>query len=580
MTDPFWRDPRRHFTTTETTFAWLRQAGICPDCTRTLDRDLFEGDHITPWSLGGATAPDNLQALCRPCNGRKGARTGIVPRIEPVEVRLSTGPQRDWAERALAKVDETTEPVLIEACPGAGKTRFALEAAARMLKSGEINRVIIVVPSRRLVEQWVEAASGRDGGAAIPLAPATWRHPQPLPVGTCGGVITYQSLFAQPVWWAAFAAEPGIRALIMFDEIHHAGTESGWGINSQDAFAVWAKRILCLSGTPFRTKDPMAFVRTVQVSPVERRSVADLTYSYGDALTDGVCRPVHFQHVGGTATFQVPDGTIRTVTTDEDLNTQGESYRLRTLLDPAGGHLREMIDLADGQLARLRATTDPDAAGLIVCMDCDHADAVANVLTERTGVRPLVVCSRLNNPDDPAPASSLAEFTNGTAPWVVSVKMISEGVDIRRLRVLLYATNVLAELTFRQIVGRVVRSDDANEDDYGVVVLPVDDRLLEMTNRITAEAPVSLVAPVVVTDPTWRPTTIDATTPGATFMPMSSTGTLDFVTHTDGRRAPAELVALAERYVEANASPVPAFEIALAAFTDPQLEAALRATGP
>lgn len=571
-------DPRRHFTQTETTFAWLRQDGVCPDCERRLDRDLFEGDHIIPWSRGGTTTLDNLEALCRPCNGRKGNRSAPREKPQRVSVSLSTAPLRQWAQEALEVVDATTEPVLIEACPGAGKTRFALECAARMIESGEINRVLVVVPSRRLVEQWVEAASGIEGGASLPLAPPRWRHPQPLPVGACGGVITYQSLFAQPNWWAAFAAEPGYRALIVFDEIHHAGSESGWGITSQEAFAQWAGRILCMTGTAFRTKDPMAFVRTVQVGPVERRSVADYSYSYGDALRDGVCRPVFFERIGGTATFQVPDGTVHTVSTDDDLNARGESYRLRTLLEPKGGYLREMIDVADARLARLRATGDPDAAGLIVCMDCNHADAVAEVMTARTGMRPVVVCSRGNNPDDPAPAAALEAFTHGTVPWIVAVKMVSEGVDIRRLRVLVYATNVLAELSFRQIVGRVVRDDAANAEDYGVMVLPVDDRLGVMAERIKAEAPVSLLSPLVISDPLWRPTPIEATALRGAFIPGDSTGVPEYVTHTDGRRAPAELVALAERHVERTGSPVAAFEMAVAAYNDPRVEAALRAS--
>lgn len=569
-------DQRRHFSQTETTFAWLRQGGICPDCQRSLDRDLFDGDHIVPWSSGGPTTLDNLQALCRGCNSRKGNRSALIEKPVAVPVKLSTD-LRKWAVEALCVVAGTTQPVLIEACPGAGKTRFALEAAARMFKSGEIHRVLIVVPSRRLVEQWVQAANGDDGGASIPLAPATWRHPQPLPRGTCGGVITYQSLFAQPNWWAAFAADPGYRTLIVFDEIHHAGTESGWGISSQDAFAHWAARILCLTGTAFRTKDQMAFVPTVQIGPLERRSVADYTYSYGDALRDGVCRPVIFQHIGGTATFQTPDGMTRTVSTDDDLNAQGESYRLRTLLDPKGGHLREMIDIGDGQLARLRATGDPDAAGLIVCIDCNHADAVAEVLTQRTGLRPVVVCSRLNNPDDPVPAAALEAFTYGTAPWIVAVKMVSEGVDIRRLRVLVYATNVLTELSFRQIAGRIVRDDPHNLEDYGIMVLPVDQHLNEMAGRMSKEAPVSLMASLTVSDPQWRPTQIGSTGERGEFLPIDSTGILEYVTHSDGRRAPAELLSLAQRHVERTGSPVEPFEIALAAYADPAIEAALRA---
>ena len=29
------------------------------------------GDHIVPWSKGGKTVPENLQMLCRRCNGMK-----------------------------------------------------------------------------------------------------------------------------------------------------------------------------------------------------------------------------------------------------------------------------------------------------------------------------------------------------------------------------------------------------------------------------------------------------------------------------------------------------------------------------
>jgi superfamily II DNA or RNA helicase len=575
LTDPA-LDSRRHFTQTETTYAWLRQGGVCPECQRKLDRDLFEGDHIMPWSLGGPTTLDNLQALCRACNLKKGNKESTQVSPEPVPVAISTSALRPWAVEALEVVAAATEPVLIEACPGAGKTRFALEAAARMIASDEVNRVLIVVPSRRLVEQWVDAASGKEGGASIPLAPATWRHPQPLPIGTCGGVITYQSLFAQTTWWSAFAAEPGYRVLVIFDEIHHAGTESGWGMTSQEAFAQWAARILCLTGTAFRTKDPMVFVRTREVGPLERHSVADYTYTYGKALEDGVCRPIVFEHVGGTATFQTPDGSINTVSTDDDLNSRGESYRLRTLLTAGGGHLAEMLDLGDQRLARLRATGDPDAAGLVVCIDIDHAESVADAMTERTGVRPVVVCSRLNNPDDPAPAAALEKFTDGTAPWIVAVKMVSEGVDIRRLRVLVYATNTLAELSFRQIAGRIVRVDPANDEDYGVMILPVDERLGVMADRIKAEAPVDLVSPLFETDLKPHPTAIEGGGPEGSFVPLGSTGELDYVTSTDGRRVSAELMAIAEIHVGMTGSPVPPFEIAMAAQGDPAVEAALR----
>lgn len=60
-----------------------------------------------------------------------------------------------------------------------------------------------------------------------------------------------------------------------------------------------AIRILSLSGTAFRTRDPIVFIETR-----DGRTVASDSYTYGDALADGVCRPLRFAAIGGTATFQ------------------------------------------------------------------------------------------------------------------------------------------------------------------------------------------------------------------------------------------------------------------------------------
>jgi superfamily II DNA or RNA helicase len=368
----------------------------------------------------------------------------------------------------------------------------------------------------------------------------------------------------------ALAAEPGFKTLVIFDEIHHVGSESSWGIAAQQAFMAAATRILSLSGTAFRASDPIAFIATRN-----RKSVASYTYSYGDALADGVCRPLKFAAIGGTATFQTPGGTIETVSFD--LNEQGESYRLQTVLNPDGDHLREMLRTGNEELSRLRTTTDADAGGLVVCIDCDHADAVARILHEMTGVRPTVACSRLNDPDDPSPRPAIDAFDKGTSPWIVSVRMISEGVDIRRLRVLVYATNMVAELGFRQITGRIVRTDPKNgNEDYGTVILPADPRLMDRAQLILQEMPLAQREPLVIREPRSSTTTIRGPRDEAGFVPLASTGQLAMITDTSGRSAPADLVAAAKRYIEASGSPIPPFELALAAAHDEQLRSKLQ----
>jgi superfamily II DNA or RNA helicase len=563
-------DPRRYFTTAEVTAAWLLQNRTCRECQRDVPRDLVEGDHVIAWSLGGPTTMDNLQVLCIACNRRKGIREGAAEEILPAAVSVGTAPLRRWQERALHTALSTRGPVLIEACPGAGKTRFALEYTARLFAERIVNRVLIVVPTTRLAEQWAEAGTC-GGGAVVPLAPAGWRPTQPLYQRWAGAAFTYHALFAQTTMFQALAAEPGFRTLVIFDEIHHAGAESAWGIAAQQAFMATATRILSLSGTAFRSKDPIVFIETR-----DGRSVANDAYSYGEALADGVCRPLKFAAIGGTATFRSPGGSIETVSFDDDLNEQGESYRLRTVLAPNGDHLREMLRIADEELRRLRTTTDPDAGGLVVCVDCDHADAVAQILQQMTGTRPTVACSRLNDPDDPSPRPAIEVFDKGSSPWIVSVRMISEGVDIRRLRVLVYATNIITELAFRQITGRLVRTDPKNgDDDYGSVVLPADPRLLEMAERILDEVPPAQRGSLIIREPNLDNSVIHGASPDGGFAPLGSYGELSMVSDTSGRSAPAELVAAAKRYIAASGSSIAPFELALAAAHDERLRSKL-----
>ena len=88
----------------------------------------------------------------------------------------------------------------------------------------------------------------------------------------------------------------------------------------------------------------------------------------------------------------------------------------------------------------------------MVATDQDHAHGIARLLRQRLGTRVVVATS-----DDPAASEKILDFTSSTDPWLVAVRMVSEGVDIPRLRVGVFATTTTTELFFRQVVGRFVR---------------------------------------------------------------------------------------------------------------------------
>ncbi len=363
--------------------------------------------------------------------------------------------QRDALERFAA---HDRRDFLAVATPGAGKTTFALAAALADLARHPHRRLVVVAPTQHLKHQWSAAAA--DFG--LHLEPE-WASAQPLPTDMHGVAVTYQQVASSP----RALRGPCDDAFVVLDGVHHAGSERSWGEAVAHAFELAAQR-LSLSGTPFRSdQDPIPFV-----DYRFDEAVAHYSYGYGEALEDGgVVRPVFFPALGGSMEWSAPDGTIHHATFDDHLDRTAASQRLRTALSPDGEWLPAVLEQAHGQLTHLR-TTQPEAAGLVIAMDVDHAHAIARLLRTRHGAEVVVATS-----DDPVASERIAAFADGRAPWIVAVRMVSEGVDVPRLRVGVYATNTVTELFFRQAVGRLVRWQGDRRRQKAWMFLPDDVRL-------------------------------------------------------------------------------------------------------
>lgn len=577
-------DPRRTFSRREVWRAWQRQGRACVGCGRAIPFDLMHGDHIVAWSLGGPTSIENLQALCGSCNLRKGSRPQeVIPaRFRGDALAPAASDLREWQAEAMPLVLAalTDEPVLVEACPGAGKTRFGLEIAHAMLASEDVSRLLVVVPTRVIADEWLRAASGAFRDApTIPLrSQREWRSVDPLGDDWAGAVITYQSLFKSTEMFLAHATDPGHRTLVIFDEVHHAGVGASWGISAQEAFAAGAAAILSLSGTPFRTKrDQIVFVPSKH-----GRAAPHYRYSFDQAILDRACRPVQFVETRGEATFRTEDGRLHTVSFNDTLTELGQRRRLRSAIEWIGERsiAEKMLIDANQYLLALRKQGDLDAAGLVVCIDCEHADRVAGWMSsEVTGFRPIIACSRLYDENDLDPANAIRRFRVTHDPWLVAVNMVSEGMDIRRLRTVVYLTNRLTLLSFRQIVGRVVRTDPANRDDHGRIYIPADPRLLAMAGEITDDPDLLPANIVIFTDTSHvQPVAINATTEPqkAPFEVIRTVGEQGGAFDVEGREAHALLVSCARRFIELERlTGTDPESLALAASETPRLREAL-----
>ncbi len=367
---------------------------------------------------------------------------------------------RPWQRAALARFEEGgARDFLAVATPGAGKTTFALTAARRALVARSVRRVVIVVPTQHLKHQWAHAAERLD----IHLDPEWTVGYGGLPSDVHGIVVTYQQVAGMPLVFRDLCRN----AFVVLDEVHHAGESRSWGDGVRNAFE-WAWRRLALSGTPFRSDQiTIPFIRY-------HANVAqpDFEYGYGDALRDGrVVRPVYFPRINGRMEWTAPDGQVHEATFQDALTRDLSSQRLRTALDVSGEWLPVVLAQAHAQLVHLRER-DPKAGGLVIAMDQDHARGIAAILSRKLGVSATIATS-----DDPSATAKIGRFAEGSAPWIVAVRMVSEGVDIPRLRVGVYATNTVTELFFRQAVGRLVRWNSHLRAQAAYMFIPDDARL-------------------------------------------------------------------------------------------------------
>jgi superfamily II DNA or RNA helicase len=368
---------------------------------------------------------------------------------------------RPWQRDALeAFARRRTDDFLAVACPGAGKTTFALAACRRFL-GGEPRPVVVVVPTQHLKRQWAEAAA-RFG---IHLDPV-WTERSGLAPDMHGIVTTY----AQVASSAAALAVSSADGIVVLDEIHHAADDRSWGDGVKTAFTGAACRLL-LSGTPFRTDDnPIPFVRYSFGDYGD--AVTDFEYGYGEAVRDGgVVRPVFFPRFDGHMEWRGADGEERAATFDDDLSKEHWGARLRTALSLDGEWLPTVIGRAHERLVEVRRT-HPDAAGLVIAIDQEHARGVARLLKRKHGIDARIALS-----DDPRASDVIARFAQSDEPWIIAVRMISEGVDIPRLRVGVFATTTATSLFFRQAVGRIARWTPGLRSQRAYLFLPDDPRL-------------------------------------------------------------------------------------------------------
>jgi superfamily II DNA or RNA helicase len=404
-----------------------------------------------------------------------GLPAGGLPPAYPDRAPWGTATRlRAWQSAALDEYFSTgPRDFLAVATPGAGKTTFALTLAAELLSRRVVERITVVAPTEHLKEQWAEAAAR----AGIPIDPSYAGRKGRTSQDYVGVAVTYAGVAVNPL--AHRIRTERFKTLVILDEVHHAGDALSWGDAVLEAFEP-ARRRVALTGTPFRSDvNPIPFVTYAPGADGVPRSVADYTYGYAEALADHVVRPVLFLAYSGDMQWRTRAGDEVSARLGEPLTKDLTAQALRTALDPAGAWMPSVLEAADRRLTEVRRHV-PDAAGLVIASDQDSARAYAGLLATLTGTRPVVVLS-----DEKAASKRIATFAESEDRWMVAVRMVSEGVDVPRLAVGVYATTTSTPLYFAQAVGRFVRARRRGET--ASVFLPSVPRLLGYASEMELE---------------------------------------------------------------------------------------------
>lgn len=385
---------------------------------------------------------------------------------------------RKWQKEALELYRKSNKKTfLTTATPGAGKTTFALTLAEKLLNAKQINTIIIIVPTDHLRTQWSDAAIEK----GIFLDPSLSNKNALIPPDFNGYVATYAQVGLNPGIHRARATEGKKKTLVIFDEIHHAGDGFSWGEGLKIAFEPVA-RMLLLTGTPFRTGDEVIpFVEYERDNFGNMISKTDYAYGYKEALADGVVRPVSFAAYSGETSWSNSAGDILSARLgDSDISKSNEQAAWKTALNPKGQWIKHVIKAADDRLTEVRSAGMSNAGAMILAADKDTAREYAKLVEKISGTKPTVVLS-----DDRGASQKINKFSESTLEhdrWLVAVRMVSEGVDVPRLAVGIWATAYRTPMFFAQAIGRFVRAKKKGET--ATVFLPAVRPLLALAANL------------------------------------------------------------------------------------------------
>ena len=333
---------------------------------------------------------------------------------------------RSWQDQAINKSlnwyssQNQSNNFLINAAPGAGKTICAAVNERQLIK-----RVIVIAPRKEVVKQWKDEFKGVTGRSMLVVVGKN--EDQGLDVcATWNSVDDQKDLFQ-----TICETDNTITMLVK------------WGESADSAFKK-AKYVLILTGTPIRSdgEKPVWFQYEL-THPKD----GQYTLTYGEAVDLKYCRPAFFHRhegkftvvlkdegqpifVSGTSGIEIDEKKttkkfIGAIKKSCDFYTLARSpkYKKDGKTPDLNSYQASMLEWGISKLDDIKERL-PKAGGLVIAPNIKVAEYMAETLKLLTGEKPMLVHSNLSNAD-----SLIEAFRESDKDWIVSVAMISEGVQ-------------------------------------------------------------------------------------------------------------------------------------------------------
>jgi len=410
--------------------------GRCQSCGKPLPEN-WHADHIIPFSKGGETHLANGQALCPSCN---------LSKSNTMKVKRKTFEPRDWQAHCYRDYITRKKKIYsIGAVPGAGKSKTAAFIIDYLLEVKKIDFFFVISPQENKKPEWREDFLAYFG---IPIQLDYSSDTKIKKKIFKGAVMTYAGLNESTAKEINKFCKKH-KVAVVFDEIHHL-SESGhsaWGTYAQLAFSN-AERVISLSGTFWR-EDKMK-IPFLELGP--KGYNIDFVYSYADSINDGNSRKIQFSFYDPKIDIKGKypyNGLLSEIEKENQLN-----LAYRALVSEKSIDLADVIEHAYSKLQEIRNADMPNAGMILFAPDKNTAYALQRWLESPSfNIQSTVVTS-----EDQASSKEIQRFKDSDDECIIAVNMISEGVDIPRLRVGVYLSIYKTYLYFMQsIVGRTIR---------------------------------------------------------------------------------------------------------------------------